>query len=293
MPSLEDRCTLRSEARDEPLAGTASTIRRWLLVESAGPWGRDGLLDGRLPDGIGRALRNLGRASRARVLLIRRPDRRPATDRGVTCFGVDAGASDPWIGRRILGSIDDAPALELDDRASFEPVDGPLAVVCTHGRRDACCAERGRPLAIATAAAFPETTWESTHVGGDRFAANLVAFPHALYFGHVEAVRGPEIVGEYAEGRIVLDRFRGRAAMPMMAQAADVYLRTRLGVSAVDGVSYEGAELDGDEALVRLRAAGQAHAVRVRRRTGDPMRLTCRSAAEEPPVTWEAVGLEG
>ena len=58
-PSAGDRCSLRSLATDEPLAGTASTIRYWLLIEHAGPWGRDGLLDARLPEGVGRALRGL------------------------------------------------------------------------------------------------------------------------------------------------------------------------------------------------------------------------------------------
>ena len=53
MPAFDDRCSLRSLAAGEPLAGTASTIRHWLLIEHPGPWGRDGLLDARLPAGLG------------------------------------------------------------------------------------------------------------------------------------------------------------------------------------------------------------------------------------------------
>ena len=55
-------------------------------------------------------------------------------------------------------------------RRSRAAVHGPVVVVCTHGRRDVCCAERGRPLAAATALEHPGAVWESTHVGGDRFA---------------------------------------------------------------------------------------------------------------------------
>ena len=286
MPSLEDRCTLRSDARAEPLAGTASTVRRWLLVESAGPWGRDGFHDGRLPDGVADALHALGHASRSRVLLIRRVDRRGDVDGAVTCFAVDARGPSPWIGRRLVPSTAAAAEVDPDDRSAFEPVDGPVAVICTHGRRDVCCAERGRPLALATAAAHPSATWESTHVGGDRFAANMVLFPHALYFGRVEAIRGPEVVEAYAQGRIVVDRFRGRSTVPMYAQAAEVHVRMARGFEGVDDVAVEGAHLDGDTALVRLRTPDGTTDVRVVRELGVPMRLTCQSAADEPPVSW-------
>ena len=46
----------------------------------------------------------------------------------------------------------------------------PLLLVCTHGRRDACCAQFGRPTAMALARRYGTAVWETTHVGGDRFA---------------------------------------------------------------------------------------------------------------------------
>jgi len=289
VPSTEDRCSLRSDARGEPLAGTASTVRRWFLVEWAGPWGPEGVVDARLPGDLGRALNELGRRSHVRVLLIRRSHRSADVHGAVTCFAIDVAGSPPWIGRRVLRSITDAAVVDPADRGAFDPVTEPLAIVCTHGRRDVCCAERGRPLALATAAAFPSMTWESTHVGGDRFAGNLVVFPHGLYFGRVEAARGPEVVDAYTRGRIVLDRFRGRASLPTFAQAAEVGLRRRLGLDGVDDVTAASASLDGDVGTVRLRAGDAVHVVRVRRRSDPPMRLTCHSTTEEPPLGWDVV----
>ena len=52
--------------------------------------------------------------------------------------------------------------------------DDPLYLVCTHGKRNVCCARLGGPLAQALAARHPGQVWETTHVGGHRFAANLV-----------------------------------------------------------------------------------------------------------------------
>ena len=201
MPALDDRCSLRSLAAGESLAGTASTIRHWVLIEHPGPWGRDGLLDARLPAGLGRELRDLERRTGARVLLIRKPDRFPEYgDHTLICFAVDT--REAWLGSAVLDRIEDAAHLDPRERSSFagDRAGAPLFVVCTHGRRDPCCAERGRPLVEAAAAADREVVWESTHVGGDRFAGNLVAFPHGLYFGRVEPEEVDDLMRAYREG---------------------------------------------------------------------------------------------
>ena len=288
MTLIGGRCSLRSEAAAEPLAGTASTIRHWMLLEHAGPWGRDALCDARIPDQLGAALRRLERRSGARVLLIRRTGGR--LDGGVACFAADT--AQPWLGRARLDRIEDAAGLDPRTRDAFESVTDPLVVVCTHGRRDPCCAERGRPLAVATAAAFPEVTWESSHIGGDRFAGNLVAFPHGLYFGRVEPGRGPEIVRSFSAGRIVLDRFRGRSCHPMHVQAAEVGLRTSLGLDGVDEVTFERAGAEDDRVTVTFGTRTGRFVVRLERGGGPPMRLTCHSEREEIPTAWRLLGID-
>lgn len=290
MSARVDRCTLRSATAGEPLAGTASTVRRWLLVEHAGPWGRDGLVDARLPEGLGLALRATARRTGVRVLLIRRPGRALGSS-GTACFGVDT--AEAWIGARTLERIDGAPELDVADRRAFpSAVRGPVVVVCTHGRRDVCCAERGRPLAAAVALEHPETVWESTHVGGDRFAGNLIAFPHGLVFGRVEPERGVEIVSAYAQGRIVLDRYRGRTSHAMPAQAAEVALRTHMSLDRIDDVTLLAVHRSGDAVTARLAMPTATASVSVRRSELMPMRLTCASRSDEPPTTWNVESIE-
>lgn len=284
-----DRCSTRSEAAGEALAGTASTIRRWLLIEHAGPWGRDGLRDARLPDGVGEGLRGLERRTASRVLLIRRPVREQGG--GTACFAIDTG--DAWIGGTSLDRIEDAVGLDPSDRAAFPlEVVHPVAVVCTHGRRDACCAERGRPLAAAAAAVFPRAVWESTHVGGDRFAGNLVMFPDGLMFGRVEPERAAGVVAAYGEGRIELDRYRGRTSHPMSAQAADGAVRARLGLDRIGDVIVLGVERHGVMAHVRLRLPTGDASVAVERRELPPMRLTCAASVEERAADWVVRDIE-
>ena len=81
----------------------------------------------------------------------------------------------------------DVEALGAGRSPGLTPHAGPGLRVCTHGRHDTCCAERGRPVAAALAAAHPELTWEVSHIGGDRFAANALVLPHGLYYGRLDA----------------------------------------------------------------------------------------------------------
>jgi hypothetical protein len=288
--SRADRCSLRSEASGEQLAGTASTIRNWLLIEHPGPWGRDGLLDARLPAGFGRALRDLETRTRSRVLLIR-SRRRGARVRDIACFAVDTAGA--WLGATELRGLQEALDLDPRERSGFRDADGPLVVVCTHGRRDPCCAERGRPLEQATSTVFPGITWESTHVGGDRFAGNLVAFPHGLYFGRVGAREGPEVVSAYTQGRIgSLDRYRGRSSDPFHVQAADIAIRRELGVDGIDDIHLEGTTKHHHRAVVAFSTPVGRRVVHLLRTDATPMRLTCHSEREESPTIWRPIDIE-
>jgi hypothetical protein len=101
----------------------------------------------------------------------------------------------------------------------------PVYLVCTHGRHDACCAVRGRPVAAALAAAYPDRTWECCHIGGDRFAANVVVLPHGLFYGHVSVTRAVELAKRYDEGTVVPDLLRGSGAFTPPVQAAQHFAR--------------------------------------------------------------------
>src|SRR3712207_7435783 len=68
---------------------------------------------------------------------------------------------------------------------SGRPAERPVYRVCAHGGHEACCALRGRPLARALPADDPDDVWECSHLGGDRFAANVLVLPHGFYYGQV------------------------------------------------------------------------------------------------------------
>jgi hypothetical protein len=169
-------------------------------------------------------------------------------------------------------------------------LDHPLLVVCTHGKRDPCCARRGRPLYEGLREqAEDDWVWQSTHVGGDRFAGNLVCFPEGLYFGRVTRLAAAGVLDEYLAGRIDLAHYRGRSCYAFPVQAAEREVRAATGLVGIDDLSLERVERAGDVAWrVRFRAAGRVHEVAVVAEEGDPTKLTCAAATPRRPRRYVA-----
>ncbi len=285
MSAAPYRCSAASLETGEPAGGTASTVRRFLLLEESGPWGVDAVRDARLPDPVKRHLEDLRDRERIRPLLVRR--RAGATSGGgVQVYLADATTAQ--LTGTVLAAVDEIVDLDLD---ALEPADGPLFLACTHGRHDACCAELGRPLATALAAVDPVRTWEVSHIGGDRFAPNVLVLPQGLYYGRLEPDAAADFVARHLDGRLDPDHLRGRSTFPFPVQAAEVHLRREIGEDRVDVVRLLRADRDGDDRLVDLAVEEDRYRLRLRARAQQGMRLTCRSTAESVAVTYELAEL--
>lgn len=287
---MRDGCAARSRASTESTAGTASRARRWLLVEHGGPWGADVLRDGTLPAWQGSLLRRLASELPARVLLVRRPVERRR--QAVAVFaGVTAGP-DRWLecvelsDASELADLDVAPLAEHRS-LGWEAVTAPLHLVCTNGRHDACCAEYGRPVVDALVPLLGERVWECSHVGGDRFAGNLVVLPSGSLYGRLDPDSARRVVEAHERGQIDLDHWRGHSDLPFPVQAAEAHVRTRLGLTGHHDVVVVGARRLGDArtaVAVRTAAGGHLEAVVHTRAADGEQPLTCGDVPRRAPV---------
>jgi len=209
-------CSDVARALGEPLAGTAPHAAIWLAVEQPGPWGAKALIDSHLDHALGAELTRRMADLPVRAVLVRRTghhaDPGPTTPR--TVF-VARTTGSPRLWRAV---VDDPRAvLDLDlhglvsgaEPTFGAPVTTPVTLVCTNGRRDVCCAVRGRQVAVELAAAGADV-WECSHVGGHRFSPTVVRLPDGWVFGGVEAAA------------MTTAACRGRSALVPAAQAAEL-----------------------------------------------------------------------
>lgn len=251
-------CSTASQELDEPIAGTAATARTWLLLEQPGPWGAKALTSSHLDPALGRALEAAARGTGVRIALIRRPGRHAdcGTPAARQVYAAHTVPGNAWL---RSAAVDDPHALlgldlaalgrgehhTLDGALGARPHTGdPLALVCTNGKRDRCCALLGRPLAAELAASGAEGVWEVTHLGGHRFSPTLLVLPYGYAYGRAQVHAVEEVLRAAREGRIAVEGCRGSSAWERPGQVAELAVRTAVheyGADALRVVATHGA----------------------------------------------------
>jgi hypothetical protein len=295
------RCSTSARRRGDPLVGTAAPATRWLLIEHPGGWAPAALDSSGIDSVMADRLHGAALTVHGRVVLVRRPVSRGAgARRGAQRQGgvVDVDGAQQWgtwdLSDDLLAAL--APFLGGPDRrggaddAVAAPA-RPLLLVCTHGRHDVCCAVRGRPVALALADRWPEQTWECTHIGGDRFAANVLVVPDGTVYGGLDAGSAVDVVTRHLDGKVDPHHLRGFSAHPPPVQAALAAVLRSHGPAAVTDVRPgEVVPSDtGDRWEVEVIGSGVVPGrsrVTVRRTRQPAARLTCRAESDSSAFAW-------
>lgn len=293
-------CVLLARAHGAQLAGTAPVATGWVLVEQPGPWGRKALVESGLDPAIGAGL-DTAAADDVRVQVIRRPGlgngSRTVTNRTVVL--AHTGTS-PWAEQLELTSDADLERLDPNLTLATTPpglgprLEQPLWLVCTHGKRDRCCATYGRPIADALVALHGDAVWEASHVGGHRFAGNLVTLPDGAVYGALQVAEALRVLDLHRAGRYDLAHLRGRSALPRAAQAAEVLARSELDVDRRDAVTVTATGAPGGDGTVAvdLEVEGTPYIATVRNLpTGATYAQSCDSDEPEDPGRWHLTAL--
>ena len=268
-PRQRPFCSDVARENGEPLAGTASRIDHWLLVEYRGLWGPNAIRASGLSDQVKRTLREqVAARPHTRLLFIRRPDRRGRPE--FRAYGGTSIEGEESLRSVAFEAHDDLRDLDL--MTAGDPIDQPLFLVCTHGKHDPCCARYGRPLFEALSEQVEEeAVWQVTHIGGDRFAGNLVCLPHGVYYGRVERELAGDVLDNHLAGQVELPHYRGRSCHPFAAQAAERDVREHRRPTLELGLGVEVAERaqlvdlpveDRPSRRDELRAHAPTHVVR-------------------------------
>ncbi len=274
----------------EPLPGTAVVAAGWVVVEQPGPWGAKAPTQSHLDPVFGGAFDEACKKVDVRFGLIRSPGRHPdAIERTHQVYVASTLPGRTWL---LGGRVGDPVALkELDldavgrgDQAAviaslpaLAPIDEPVVLVCTNGKRDECCALLGRPLVSALAKVAPGRVWEANHLGGHRFAPTATFLPAGSMHGHLTVETAAAVLDAAGRGETVLTGLRGRSTWTKRGQVAEVAVRRLIDELALDALSVVGEDL---EAVTVRHIDGRSWTVPVTSAPADPPRP--ESCGKEP-----------
>lgn len=131
---------------------------------------------------------------------------------------------------RYLGVQEsDIPALVEDhlvengvsERIPHREVTGQYILVCAHGARDERCGVCGPPLVEAFVAGLESrglsdrvSVRQVSHVGGHKFAGNVLIYPGGDWYGYVTPERVTHIIDQHViKGEVIADLWRGRMGL--------------------------------------------------------------------------------
>ncbi|EFP57072.1 hypothetical protein I6I76_07340 [Dermacoccus nishinomiyaensis] len=283
MMTSPSSCSLDWEAAGMPAWGTAKVARVIVAVEVPGAWGRDAVGDSGLPQ-----------PADATLYLIRRVGRHAVAGETARVFVGGGFGDEPWLVEATLRREDVTGLLAGDvaERArlasfGFAARPEPVLLVCTNGRRDACCAVRARPVAEAAHAAAPDNVWEVSHIGGHRFAPTAIHLPSGQTFGRLTGDTAAALATASTSSPanpVVQQLFsstthRGRIDLEPVAQVAETWWRQQhpdLTLAPVSGIGAPVANGD-DGWLVSLPDGTSLTITSV---PGQPLRDSCLKAAK-------------
>jgi hypothetical protein len=282
------RCALLAHALDEPLVGTAPVAPRWVCVEHRGAWPRD-VEDH--PDPAIATFAARARAAGWRLLLIRRPGRRCDETGGPTrVYITDTAPPIARTARLMVAGPSELADLALPAVGDVLPgavVAEPLLLVCTHGRRDRCCALDGRALALAVAAGSELDVWECSHLGGHRFAPTALVLPTGYTYGRLDPAGAVAAHKAVSSGEVETGLCRGRSTWSPAGQVAELAVRAATGLR--DAHALQVSDVSGG-AIVTARDGGR-WAVDVAAVDGPGLRPASCGADAVPYAALRAIGL--
>ena len=276
MTMQREYCAEVACAEAEPMPGTADVVDVWIMLEYLPAWTAKATSDNALAASTRVWLKRLSgevvaRGLKPRLQFIRRPELERA---GVTLMI----AANDALHRIEASGYDALSARSLDDVLAVTALRARHYFVCTNGQRDVCCARFGLPTYAALRERVGDRVWQTTHVGGHRFAPNVLTLPQAALYGRVLPTDVDAFVDAIEQDRLATHWLRGRTHHAAEMQAVEAALASR-GFDVSGSATTE--PIDGG-----YRIAFGAHAALVR---PGPAREVLTSCGDERKtvVPWD------
>ena len=244
-------CAQVSRDAQEPFLGTAPRVDIWFLLEYTGTWGSSAIEDSLLPDRVkGWIARSSQLFPHFRAQLIRQ---QTPSEQAITCFIGIAQENRQLLYRFQLESYENLLTLNMAALIAGDPCydeyvfHDPLFLICTHGKHDLCCSKFGMPVYLEAVKQGGECAWQTSHLGGDKFAANMLCLPHGIYYGRVIVLEVEAIIANYRKNMLYMEKYRGRTCYTLIEQVAEHFLRIITNKHAINILQLLAMQHEGNE----------------------------------------------
>lgn len=274
-PPADFLCTDISLAAGEPQPGTAVTAGVWVMLEVREPWDAKAPAVHTLPADFAAWLdMQMNGVPNGRLQFIRQSQ----FTGPLACFVAILDQTAPRLYHFEVDEVESLmPLVDLvgliAGESRYDPflTHDPLLLVCTHGKRDRCCALLGVSLYNALSEQLGEQVWQTTHLGGHRFAGTLVSFPDGAAYGRLSPAEVPVFLAHLQQGQLYLEKLRGRTHLGPIEQVAEQALREQTEQREV---------LAWRHVRTRETAVGQWQLIFQHQQTGDQVELLVKQQAE-------------
>ena len=218
----------------EELFATAPRVDVWFLLEYRGAWTDEAFLDSKIPGDVKKRINlTLETIPNSRLQLIKRHDK---SGDALKFYIAKSDELEPRLFEFGFKSYEELLDLDINEilEGNSSLRDDPLFLVCTNGAYDKCCGKYGVP--VFGEIANHETNykaWLCTHLGGHRFAANVVFLPYGIYYGRVRKEHVNDLIECCMQRHINVENYRGRSSYSKDVQAAEYFLRTKTGIKEI------------------------------------------------------------
>lgn len=261
-------CSIDSLNADEEMYGTAPRVDVWFLLEYRGRWSGSAFKDSKIPKAVKSHLNKaLKSAPNSRLQLIKRHQNK---DPRLKFYIAVSKEKKPRLYEFELKDYDDLLSLDIKKcmKSKKHVCAEKIYIMCTNGEYDGCCGKFGKPVYLDLAkGGYSRQTWETTHIGGHRFASTFVCLPHGLVYGRVrEGKIAENLVEEYEHGRVNLSSYRGRSCHANEVQAAEYYLRKETGTTEISKFIFKTLKKNNKKSVIKFvsQPENETHKVRIR-----------------------------
>ena len=212
------------------LFGTAPRGDVWFLLEYDKPWGNKAFEESTLSDDFKTHFKNATSAvPNSKLQMIKRGHSGNQKYLFIALCNSAALLKIPFSDYEELLQYNFAELIKSDEFLKEYETDEPLIAVCTNGKRDKCCAKFGLELFKNFQNYFDENVWQTSHIGGHRFAPTFVYLPYGIIYGFAQEESVLKIAQDISNNKITRENYRGRSNYSKYSQAAEYFLMEKTG----------------------------------------------------------------